>query len=150
MKLPHTVTVYNVSTETDPETFEDTTVNHITVLSGVLLDATKGYNVRTSGLSTADSVTLHIPFSVHAVDGVTGTSRTYVDPVDFWNAQDKSTLWTLSTNGNTFFVKGNVVEPDKNSTYINTKYGEVYDVTKVDRKDFGSPRMQHFEVGGKA
>ena len=42
--FPHTVTLYNVSVETDPATLEERTINHITVLEGVLLDAVKGKN----------------------------------------------------------------------------------------------------------
>lgn len=150
MYAPHTVTVYNTTTETDPTTFDDVTVNYITVLRGVFLDANKGYNVRATGLETADGATLYIPFSTVGVDGVTGEAKTYANPVTFWNAEDKSGLWTLSTDGNTFFVKGEVVEPEKTSVYINARYGDVYDVTKVDRKDYGSADMRHFEVGGKA
>ena len=36
--FPHTVTLYNVSLETDPATLDERTINHITVLEGVLLD----------------------------------------------------------------------------------------------------------------
>lgn len=39
--FPHVVTLYNVVTEEDPSTFEETTTNHITILRGVLLDAVK-------------------------------------------------------------------------------------------------------------
>ena len=48
--FPHVVTIYSVYTETDLSTFEDVTVNHITVLNGVLFDASKGRNVTRSGL----------------------------------------------------------------------------------------------------
>ena len=51
--FPHVVTVYNTYVETDHSTFEETTVNHITVLRGVLLDASKGSNVTKSGLESA-------------------------------------------------------------------------------------------------
>ena len=56
--FPHVVTVYNTYVETDHSTFEETTVNHITVLRGVLLDASKGSNVTKSGLESADAVNL--------------------------------------------------------------------------------------------
>ena len=46
--FPHVVTVYNTYVETDHSTFEETTVNHITVLRGVLLDASKGCLLYTS------------------------------------------------------------------------------------------------------
>lgn len=175
MYTPHTVTVYNVVTETDPTTFEDTTTNYITVLHGVFLDASKGTNVRESGLEGADAVVLHIPFSVDAVDGVTGAKKRYVGPMEFWRAADKSDLWTLTVGRDTYFVKGEVIETEwaafapadydgvvssdgylfvagrevtVTEEYINLMYDNVYIATKVDEKDFGSPSMQHWEVGG--
>ena len=148
MYTPHTVTLYNVSTETDPETFDDVTTNHITILRGVFLDANKGTNVIRSGLESADAATLHIPFTVEAVDGESGEAKEYAGPMEFWAADDKSGLWTLSAGRNTFFVKGEVVEPEKTYEYIAMAYDDVYTVTKVDTKDFGSPHMRHFEVGG--
>lgn len=147
MYMPHTVTIYNVVQETDPATFEDVTVNYITILRGVFLDASKATNVRESGLEGADAVTLHIPFSVTAVDGVTGAEKQYVGPMEFWRAADKSGIWTLSTDRNTFFAKGEVVEPDRSEEYINLRYDGVYTVTKVDVKDFGSPALRHWEIG---
>lgn len=134
MYAPHTVTVY--STVEDPVTFEVT--NYITVLRGVLMDAAKAANVRTSGLEGADSVNLFIPFGVD-------TEKTYADPKEFERAADKSNLWTLRVGD--FFVKGEVVE-DKDFQYINLNYDDVYRITKVDKKDFGSKSMQHWEVGG--
>lgn len=141
MYAPHTVTVY--STVEDPVTFEET--RYITVLRGVFMDASKASNVRASGLEGADSVNLFIPFSVRATDGVSLLDKTYVDPKEFEKAADKSGLWTLRIGD--FFVKGEVVE-DKDFQYINLNYDDVYRITKVDKKDFGSARMQHFQVGG--
>lgn len=148
MYMPHTVTVYNVSREVDPTTFEDVYVNYITVLEGVFLDATKGANVRQSGLESADAVVLHIPFDVVATDGKTGQPQEYCPPMEFWRAQDKSGLWTLSVDKNTFFCKGVVIEADKSEEYINLMHDDVYTVTKADIKDFGSLAMRHWEVGG--
>lgn len=59
--FPHTVTIYNVSQETDPATFKDVEKTYITVLRGVLLEASKAANVRQSGLEGADAVNLYIP-----------------------------------------------------------------------------------------
>lgn len=149
--FPHTVTIYNVTQETDPETFKDVQKSYITIIRGVLLEASKAANVRTSGLESADAVNLYIPFSAPAVDGVTGAAKRYVGAQEFWRADDKSGLWTLSTDGNggtTFFVKGEVVEPDMTEQAIEMAYDDVYKVTKVDMKDFGSADMQHFFVGG--
>lgn len=145
--FPHTVTLYNVVTEEDPATFEETTINHITILKGVLLDAVKGQNVTKSGLEGADSVTLYIPTGVSATDGVTGAEKTYIGPVEYWNAEDKTNLWTLSAGQNTFFVKGYAVHPDWSAQKMDAAYDDVYNVTKVDFKDFGGD-MRHWEVGG--
>lgn len=148
--FPHTVTIYNVTQEQDQD-FNDTQKRYITVIRGVMLQASKAVNVRESGLEGADAVNLYIPFASLAVDGVTGQEKRYVGPQEFWRAADKSGIWTLSTDGNggtTFFVKGEVVEPDKTEQMIEMLYDDVYKVTKVDMKDFGSAAMQHFEVGG--
>lgn len=149
MKFPHTVTVYNVATETDRTTFEDKLTNHITVLEGVFLDATKAVNVRTSGLEGADAVSLYIPRGVKATDPETGASKSFVGPWEFEHSDSKDKSWTLSINGTagqTFFCKGKVVEPDKTFEQISAMYDDVYNVTKVDDKDFG--RLAHWMVGG--
>lgn len=152
--FPHTITLYNVSIETDKDTLKDVLINHITVLNGVFLDASKGINVLQSGLEGADAVKLYIPFSVNAIDGVTGKPKKYIPPLEFWRMDDKSGFWTLAVgstktpglDGNTFFIKGKVIEPDKDIEFIEMKYDGVYDITKVDEKDFGG--LPHWEVGG--
>ena len=135
MYAPHTVTVYSVIE--DPVTFEE--IRHITVLRGVFMDASKAANVRTSGLEGADSVNLFVPFSVDA------SGKTYAEPKEYERAEDKSGLWTLRIGD--FFVKGEVAE-DRDFQYLNANYDDVYRITKVDRKDFGSESLRHFEVGG--
>lgn len=147
--FPHTVTIYNVTSEIDHGTLGEKITNHITILRGVLLDASKAANVTRSGLEGADAVNLYIPFSVNAVDGVTGQEKQYVPPMEFWRMEDKSGHWTLSVTGHggkTIFVKGEVAEPDLTEEQISLTYDGVYNVTKVDEKDFG--RLPHFEVGG--
>lgn len=145
--FPHTVTLYNVSTEQDQSTMDDVEVNHITVLDGVLLDAVKAKNVNQSGLESADAVTLYIPIDVAATNGETGAGQRYVGPVEYWRTDDKSGLWTLSPGQNCFFVKGRAVHPDWSTQKIDAAYDYVYNVTKVDFLDFGGD-MSHFEVGG--
>lgn len=147
MYTPHTVTIYNISVEQDSATFEDVTTNNITILRGVFLDATKGTNVRQSGLEGADAVILHIPFDVDA-RGVDGQPKRFVGAMEYWRSADKSGLWTLSDDQKTFFCKG-IVTDDESEEYINMMHDDVYTVTKVDEKDFGSAYMQHWEVGAK-
>lgn len=164
--FPHTVTLYNVEVETDPDTIKSTVINHITILRGVFLEASKAVNVRESGLESADAVNLYIPFGVEAVDGSTGKAKKYLPPVEFWRTEDKSGFWTLAIsakgsnlNGYTFFIKGvalppettphgNPVRPEMVVDVVESMYDHVYNITKVDEKDFGSPDMQHWEVGG--
>ncbi len=146
--FPHTVTVYNVYEGEDPsQGFNPVLVNHITILRGVFLEASKAYNVRQSGMAGADAVNLYIPLDVEAVDGVTGKPKKYVGPVEFWRAEDKSGLWTLSLGHNCIFVKGEAVHPDWTVQKIEAAYDDVYNVTKVDLKDFGGD-MAHIQVGG--
>lgn len=142
--FPHTVTLYQTETITDDK-YHDTTVNHITVLEGVLLIESKAANVRATGLEGADAANLHIPFGVKATDGVTGKEKTYVDPIEGWKADsDKSDIWTISIG--TVFVKGREVHPDADRHQLELGYDGVYEATKVDKLDFGS--FPHFEIGG--
>lgn len=144
MYTPHTVTIYNRIT--DKTTRED--LLYCTILRGVMLQASKGANVRESGLSGADAATLYIPFDVDAVDGVTGAKKQYIGAQDFYRAEDRSKLWTLSFDGNggtTFFVKGEFVTDNENVALMQDDH---YEVTKVDAMDYGSPDMWHWEVGG--
>ena len=142
MMFPHTVTVYTITE--NPETADMTT--NITVVTGVLFDGSKAANVRTSGLDGADAVNLYIPFDAVSVDGVTGEEKAYIQPRAYAAALDTSTYWTMDP-GNTFFVKGEVVNPDLTFQEINRRYDNVHLITKVDTKDFGN--LRHFEVGGR-
>ena len=146
MYAPHTVTLYNVIQEVDVTTFTETERDYVTILRGVFLDAVKAANVRQSGMESADAVSLYIPFSVVAEDS-NGVPKTYVSPAEFMAASDRSGIWTLTTAGDageTFFVKGVYVGTP---TAARAQDGS-YAVTKVDIKDYGRPRMRHFEVGG--
>lgn len=145
--FPHTVTLYTFQTETDKETIEEKLVNYITVLRGVLLDESKAANVRKSGIESADAANLYIPADVEAVDGLTQERKEYAGPMAFWESEDKTGLWTLTTGGNTFFVFGEVVEPEASIDLISLEHDTVYTVSKADHKNFGG--LQHWEVGGK-
>lgn len=148
MYAPHTVTIYNVVQEIDPATLDEVEKVYITILRGVMLQASKGANVRQSGLEGADAANLYIPFTVEAVDGKTGAAKAYAKPQEFVKAADRSGLWTLSYNGNggeTVFVKGEFISD--NMTVVQY-HDDCYKVTKVDAMDYGSADMRHFEVGG--
>lgn len=144
MYAPHTVTIYNRIT--DRTTQKD--LLYCTILRGVMLQASKGANVRKSGLSGADSATLYIPFDVVAVDGLTGEKKQYAGAQEFYKADNRDNLWTLSYSGNggtTFFLKGEFVTDNEDVALMQDNH---YEVTKVDAMDYGSLDMQHWEVGG--
>lgn len=150
MYTPHTVTVYNAVENVD--TLKTEMV--ITVLEGVFLDISEGANIMRSGLTSADAAKLYIPFSTKAVNGVTEEVQRYLPPKEYERTEDKTPFWTIRTNGTAsakdcFFVKGAVVEPDADFQTINGRYDHVYRVSTVDIRDFGSPEMQHWEVGGR-
>lgn len=151
MYAPHTVTIYNIVQETDPQTFRDTQTAYITVLRGVFLEIADAASARQSGLESADSAKLYIPFSAAAVDALTGLEKHYAKPLEFNRSPDKRKLWTLSTDGvgcRTFFIKGEAVSNFDTEEQLEMSHDEVYKVTRVLVRDFGSPSMQHFEVGG--
>lgn len=149
MYTPHTVTIYNFSE--DPLTLE--AEYNVTVLEGVFLDISKGENIRKSGLESADAATLFIPFTVKAVDGFTEREKAYIEPKEYARLEDKSGCWTLETGGTSsgadcYFVKGRVVKRESYAK-LRQQNDYVYDVTTVDLRDFGSARMQHWQVGGQ-
>lgn len=149
--FPHTVTLYTTRTEIIKKPYSEIITNYITILRGVLLDASKAANVRVSGLEGADAVNLYVPFGVDATDGLTGEKKQYIGPVEFWRLEDKSKHWTLTIGRETWFAKGEILppsgtDPSDVANYVNFVSGDVYDVTKVDVKDFGG--LQHFEIGG--
>lgn len=148
MYAPHTVTIYNIVRETDSATLEEIEHVYTTILRGVMLQASKGVNVRESGLEGADAANLYIPFTVEAVDGKTGVAKTYAKPQEFAKAVDRSGLWTLSYKGNggeTVFVKGEFISDDMGTVLY---HDDCYNITKVDAMDYGSRDMWHWEVGG--
>lgn len=149
MYTPHTVTIYNAHENAQTQKTE----YNITVLNGVFLDISKGANVAKTGLENADAAKLFIPFSVKARNGLTGQAQRYAKPKEYERAEDKSGLWTLRTSGSTspaacFFAKGEIVEKGGYQK-INGDYDDVYRVSSVDVRDFGSPDMHHWQVGGK-
>ena len=117
------------------------------VLNGVFLDLSKRSNVNKSGLSDADSATLFIPFSIK-------TNKTYMPPTQYKALADKSAYWTIFDDGDNsgadcYFIKGEQTANIYPFSTARTHYDYVYKVSSVDLRDFGSPSMQHWMVGGK-
>ncbi len=78
----------------------------------------KGINVKKTGIETADSVIVYVP--------------------------DIS----LSFKVGDCIVKGIVEDQVKKITDLEKKYSDCHIITKVDKKDYGSESMHHFELGG--
>lgn len=149
MYTPHVVTIYNVGE--NPITLEQE--YNVTFLRGVFLDRREAANIEKSGLRDADAATLFIPFSVEAVDAVTGAPKQYIGPKAYRQLEDVSGYWTmegggLSSGADSFFIKGEVLNYNGYGK-MRELYDDVYDITTIDTRDFGSPDMQHWQVGAR-
>ena len=117
------------------------------VLDGVLLDLAKRSNTNKSGLADADSATLYIPFSIK-------TDKEYVGPKEYAAKAYKSAYWTIFDDGDEsgadcYFIKGEATENVYPYSVARASHDYVYQVSSVALRDFGSERMQHWQVGGR-
>ena len=107
------------------------------LIDNVFWDDSKGIN-RNLGYENADDVNVFIPKSQNDMSG-------YVEPKKY---KGLSYTWTLE-NGD-FIVKGNTSESEVLSIKeLVQKYDNVFTISLVDDKDFGSENMHHFEIRGK-
>ena len=107
------------------------------LIKNVFWDDSKGVNLN-KGYENADDVNVFIPKSQNDMSG-------YVEPKKY---KGLSNTWTLE-NGD-FIVKGNTEESSVTSIKeLAKKYDNVFTISLVDDKDFGSTNMQHFEIRGK-
>lgn len=107
------------------------------LIDNVFWDDSKGVN-RNLGYENADDVNVFIPKSQNDMSG-------YVEPKKY---KGLSNTWTLE-NGD-FIVKGNTNESEVLSIReLVQKYDNVFTISLVDDKDFGSENMHHFEIRGK-
>lgn len=111
-----------------------------TVLRGVFWNCVKAYNRLQSGMQDADAVTIYIPFGIKA-------DREYIEPKEFEKLEDKSGYFTLAEGDRVvkdvidFEIEGKLSDLDR-------EY-EAFTITSVDTKDFGSPHLRHWQVGGR-
>lgn len=102
------------------------------LIDNVFWDDSLGINLNT-GYDNADKVNIYIPFNKNDL-------TEYIEAKQY-----NGTGWTLQ-NGD-YIVKGNV-NIDEINGIKDLKDYEVFEITVIDKKDFGSYNMQHFEIRG--
>lgn len=132
MKINASMSVFNKYTDE-----EKNVVFKKHLIDNVFWDDSKGIN-RNLGYENSDDVNIFIPKSQNDMTG-------YVEPKKY---KGLSNTWTLE-NGD-FIVKGNTNESEVLSIKeLVQKYDNVFTISLVDDKDFGSKSMHHFEIRGK-
>lgn len=136
MRTNADITIYNkhLDTTTRLDKYKRTTIYN------VFWDEKKAYNRVQSGLESADKVLLLIPFDYSSQDE-------YISPREFEKLEDKTGYFTLQDGDR--IVRGDIdFEINSKISDLDREY-EAFTITSVDTKDFGSPHMRHWEVGGK-
>ena len=106
-------------------------------IENVFWDDSKGVNLN-KGYENADDVNIFIPKDKNDMSG-------YTEPKFYIGLND---TWTL--NNGDFIVKGQTFENQVSSIKeLKEKYNDVFTITLVDDKDFGSKNMHHFKIRGK-
>lgn len=106
------------------------------IIEHVFWDDSKAVNLN-RGYDNADDVNVFIPKSQNDMSG-------YVEPKQYEGLKK----WTLQVGD--FIVKGEVEEKEVSSIKeLTSKYDNVFTISLIDDKDFGSSSMHHFEIRGK-
>lgn len=106
------------------------------LIDHVFWDDSKAIN-QNRGYENADDVNVFIPKSQNDMSS-------YVKPKQYKGLNK----WTLQVGD--FIVKGDVREKEVSGIKeLTTKYDNVFTISLVDDKDFGSSSMHHFEIRGK-
>lgn len=123
------ISVFNKYTE--PNTRDVSYKKHL--IKEVFWDDSLGINLN-AGYENADKVNAYIPFDKNDLSE-------YKEPKEY-----NGTGWTLQ-NGD-YMIKGEV-DIDEVKGIKDLSAYEVFEITVVDVKDFGSYNMQHFEIRGQ-
>lgn len=106
-------------------------------IENVFWDDSKGVNLNL-GYENADDVNIFIPKDKNDMSD-------YIEPKFYIGLNN---TWTL--NNGDLIVKGQTFENQVSSIKeLKEKYNDVFTITLVDDKDFGSKNMHHFEIRGK-
>lgn len=107
-----------------------------TVIKNVFWDEKKAVNRLQSGLNDADHILALVPFE--SLD-----MGLYVAPNEFKGDEGTFTFQTGDR-----IVKGEITLEITKPTDLDREY-DAFTISSVDKKDFGSRRMRHFEIGAK-
>lgn len=108
-------------------------------IPAVLYTETHGANILKSGLESADSAKIYISF-----DSLSKADKQGKDPKHF---TDPNTQFSLMRGA--VIVKGQITGDYITVKAIEQTFDHVHTITTVDIHDYGSPYLQHLEVGCK-
>ena len=142
MYCPHTASLINQHGEDF----------HLTILRGVMIQDMDRKAVLQAGDYDSSFTKVFIPFSVDARNAE-GNPVTYLPPGQYAGSTEPEQHWTLQADGeeagrSSFFVKGEIPEACSLAR-ARERYDGVFIVTTVCTRDYGHPRMQHFEVSSR-
>ena len=112
-------------------------------LDAVLWIATKGANIIRTGIETADAVKVIIPRAVKA-------ERAFLPPYEYAAQASPDGFWTLAPKDKImkgYYASGEISNEDM-KRLAETK-DNLFTVTSVDFKDFGSESLHYWRVGGR-
>lgn len=107
-----------------------------TIIKNVFWDEKKAVNRLQSGLMDADHVLALVPYESLEMGE-------YVPPKQF---EGREGTFTFKLGDR--IVKGEIDTEITSFNQLDKEY-EVFTITSVDNKDFGCPKMRHFELGAK-
>ena len=144
--FPHTVTLYDPEVERCPDATERIT-NRITILRGVFMEMKDAVNAKVGGSQEADGAAVIVPMDVAAEDGLTGREQKYCSPSKYDRRSEKvlSEFYTFKP-GTSFFVWGEVVEPEMSFNDIRREYGGTYMMKSAAPRFFGE--LRHWQIEG--
>lgn len=143
MDAAQTVTLYNLS--------EDAASCNLTVLRNVFVDRSCGVDVSMTGVDNGDTVKLYIPMTAAAENPLTGEEQHYLSPKLYRSQSDRAQFWTIDPKAGAvicFFAVGALSEAGKYQD-INAKYDDVFRISTVAIRNFGSPMALYLEVTGR-
>lgn len=134
---PQTVTMYNYAGEVnDKASYVKTYLHHVKCI------VYRGADSSIQGRGETDASKLYIFDDILFAADSSGHEVQYISPEEWQRLSDKTGYWTMSTDGDDFYVDGECPEdyPRKEKKFR---------IAGIKRLDQGSRRMVHFEVDGE-